>query len=195
MAATPRVLVTGYNIRYPLGGQLMHSLGYLAGLSRLGCEVWYIEESGSWPNSCYDPTNGQMTDDPAYGIESLKALLRPFGLEQNWVYVDEQRHYLNRSAAETLALCRSADLLVTVSSATWLPEFLECRRRVYIDTDPGVTQFQMTAEKAPSLSGFASPHNHHAHYTVGLNIGQSGWPIPTWGLKWRPWLQPTRLHL
>jgi hypothetical protein len=190
-----RILVTGYNIRYPLGGQIAHNLNYLVGLSRLGCEVWYVEESGSWPNSCYNPNTGAMSCDPTYGIEALKRLLENFGLGQNWVYVDEKRNYHNLSAAKTGQLCRTADLLLTISSVTWLPEFFECRRRVYIDTDPGVTQFQMSRERTSSLSGFASPYDHHLHYTVGLNIGNPGCPIPTWGLQWRPWLQPVVLDL
>jgi hypothetical protein len=195
MPAKPRVLVTGYNIRYPLGGQVAHNLNYLVGLQRLGCEVWYLEESGSWPSSCFNTTTREMTSDPSFGIAALKQLLRRFGIENNWVYVDEKRRYHNLSQPETIALCRSADLLLTVSSVTWLPEFLECRRRVYIDTDPGVTQFQMSAEKGPSMSGFASPHDHQFHYTVGLNIGQPGCPIPTWGIHWQPWFQPIALEL
>jgi len=193
MPASPRVVVTGYNIRYPLGGHVTHNLNYLVGLQRLGCEVWYVEESGSWPDSCYDPDRSAMTSDPSYGIAALQRVLREFGLEPNWVYVDERRDYRNLTADETRALCRDADLLVTLSSATWLPEFLEIPRRVYVDTDPGVTQFQMSAERAPSISGFASPYDHQFHYTVGLNIGQADCPIPTWGLNWRPWFQPVVL--
>src|ERR1051325_6207324 len=101
-----RILVTGYNIRYPLGGQIAHNLNYLVGLSRLGCEVWYVEESGSWPNSCYNPNTGAMSCDPTYGIEALKRLLENFGLGQNWVYVDEKRNYHNLSAAKTGQLCQ-----------------------------------------------------------------------------------------
>src|ERR1051326_4855882 len=97
MPAKPRVLVTGYNIRYPLGGQVAHNLNYLVGLQRLGCEVWYLEESGSWPSSCFNTTTREMTSDPSFGIAALKQLLRRFGIENNWVYVDEKRRYHNLS--------------------------------------------------------------------------------------------------
>lgn len=195
MARKPIVLVTGYSVRYPLGGHVTHNLHYLVGLRRLGCEVWYVEESGSWPDPCYDPQRGVMTSDPSYGIQSLKRLFARFGIEKNWVYVDNERRYHNLTEEETRELCRKADLLISISSVTWLPEFLECKRRVYIDTDPGVTQFQMTAERSPSMSGFASPYDHQFHYTIGLNIGQPDCPVPTWGLNWRPWHVPVVLDL
>lgn len=195
MSRKPLVIVTGYNIRYPLGGQVAHNLNILIGLQRLGCDVWYVEECGSWGNSCYNPSTGEMSSDPTFGIEYLKRTLKPFGLERQWLFVDESRRYHNLTAEETLAVCRKADLLFTVSSVTWLPEFLECKRRLYLDTDPGVTQFQMSAERAPSVSGFASPYDHQFHYTVGLNIGQPGCVIPTWGLHWRPCFPPVVLDL
>jgi hypothetical protein len=195
MAARPLVIVTGYNIRYPLSGQVTHNLNYLVGLSRLGCEVWYVEESGSWPYSCFNPATGEMTSDPSEGLRLLQQTLAPHGLDRNWLFVDEQRCYHNRTAAETLDLCRRADALLNISFVTWLPEFAECKRRIYVDTDPGVTQFQMSAERTPSMSGFASPYDHHFHYTVGLNVGAPDCTVPTWGLQWRPWFQPIVLDL
>src|SRR5262245_40361751 len=128
-SARPLIIVTGYVVRYPFGGNVAEKLQYLTGFLRLGCDVWYIEESGSWPRSCYNPETNDMTSDPGYGIRFLKNLLAELGIEKQWAYVDEDRRYHNLSAAETRDLCRRADLMVTLSSATWLPEFLECRRR------------------------------------------------------------------
>lgn len=190
----PRVLVTGYNIRYPLAGMAAEKLHYLAALARLGCEVWYVEESG-WPSSCYDPATNEMTADPSYGIAFLKQQLAELGLDGRWVYVDEARRYHNLSATETRDLCRQADLLIALSSVNWLPEFLECPRRVFLDTDPGVTQFKMPAERTASIPGSASPHDFQFHYSIGVNIGQPGGPIPTHGLNWRPWYPPVALEL
>ncbi|MCG3147249.1 MAG: hypothetical protein PCFJNLEI_00688 [Verrucomicrobiae bacterium] len=194
MPAQPCVLVTGYNIRYPLAGMVAEKLHYLAALAKLGCEVWYLEESG-WPNSCYNPATNTISSDPTYGIAFQRELLKPLGLENRWVYVDEDRRYHNLSVEETRALCRRADLLISLSAVNWLPEFLECPRRVFIDTDPGVTQFQMPAARAPSIAGCASPHDYHFHFSVGVNIGQPDCPIPTWGLNWRPWYPPVALDL
>lgn len=194
MPAKPRVLVTGYNIRYPLAGMVAEKLHYLAALVHLGCEVWYVEESG-WPNSCFNPATNAMSDDPSYGIHFLRQLLQPLGLENRWVYVDAARRYHNLPAADTRALCRGSDLLISLSAVNWLPEFADCPRRVFIDTDPGVTQFQMPATPVPSMAGCASPHDYHFHYSIGVNIGQPDCPIPTWGLNWRPWYPPVALDL
>src|ERR1041384_3240242 len=153
MPSRPRVIVTGYNIRYPLGGMVAEKLHYLVGLIRLGCDVWYVEESGSWPNSCYNPVRNENSSSPGYGIAFLKKLLAEIGIENHWVYVDEQRRYHNLSASETLDLCRKADLLLTISSVTWLPESLQCRRRAYVHPNPGLPQFQMPTERHPPMSG------------------------------------------
>jgi hypothetical protein len=79
-------------------------------------------------------------------------------------------------------------------TVTWLEEFAECRRRVFIDTDPGFTQFGMSPEVRASLA-FASPMDFHEHYTYGTRIGKADCPIPTHGLEWRPLRPPVALPL
>jgi hypothetical protein len=61
-------------------------------------------------------------------------------------------------------------------------------RRVYIDIDPGWTQFwHDSGDPGARLGG------HHAFYTIAENIGTPGCPIPTGGLAWRTIRQPVVL--
>jgi hypothetical protein len=77
---------------------------------------------------------------------------------------------------------------------TWLEEFAECRRRIFIDTDPGFTQFGMAPDVRASR-GFASPVDFHEHHSYGTRIGRPDCPIPTHGIEWKPARPPVVLDL
>jgi hypothetical protein len=94
-----------------------------------------------------------------------------------------------------LQLCRQAEVLISLWTVTWLDAFFECRNRVFIDTDPGFTQFAMLPKPARSGVGYASPLDFHHCYTYGTHIGTPGCPIPTHGLNWRPLRPPVVLDL
>src|SRR5581483_1881389 len=187
------VVVAGYLVRYPLGGHVLSVLHWLVGLKRLGYDVVFIEHFG-WLDSCYDPRHNTMSDDPSYGIAEMRQNFARFGLEK-WCYVDANGNFHGLSRAEVRETCRRADLMLSLWGVTWLDEFAECRQRVFIDTDPGFTQFDMPPTPAPSLEGYGSPYDFHYHFTYGARIGQSDCPIPTRGLTWRPTRPPVVLEL
>ena len=62
-----RIIVLGYIIRGPIGGMAWHHLQYVVGLTRLGHDVYFFEDSDDYA-SCYDPTTNSMEVDPSYGI-------------------------------------------------------------------------------------------------------------------------------
>jgi hypothetical protein len=62
-------------------------------------------------------------------------------------------------------------------------------RRVYVDLDPGFTQFWQEQGIAPGRL-----ESHDFHFTVGANIGAADCPIPTNGLRWRPMPPPIVLE-
>lgn len=188
----PVAIVAGYMIRYPLGGHVMSQLHFLVGLQQLGYDVVFVEHYG-WPDSCYDPRTNTTSDDPASGIAAIVPVLAQYGVTR-WCYVadDGTSHDLSRD--ELRSLCRDA-VLFSVSSATWLEEFRECSTRVFVDIDPGFTQFGMPPQPSPSCDGYASPHDFHFHFTIGERIGHPDCPIPTHGLSWRPTRVPIVLDL
>jgi hypothetical protein len=189
----PLVIVAGYLVRYPLGGHMLSQLHFIVGLQRLGYEVVFAEHFG-WPNSCYNPRAGTMTDDPAFGIGEMRQMLAKFGVRR-WCYVDAAGSFHGLSRDELLTCCRRAEFLLSIASVTWLEEFAECRQRVFIDTDPGFCQFNMPPQPSPSCSGYASPYDFQFHFTFGERIGKPDCPIPTRGLNWRPFRPPIVLEL
>lgn len=187
----PLAIVAGYLAGNPVGGHVLSILHWLAGLRGLGYDVVFAEHHG-WPDACWDPVTQTLSDDPAYGLGELQRHAAAFGFR--WCFVDAGGTYHRLSQPEMTAACRRADVLLGLWTVTWLEEFAECRRRVFIDTDPGFTQFGMSPEVRASLA-FASPMDFHEHYSYGSRIGKPDCPIPTHGLHWRPLRPPVSLPL
>ncbi len=182
----PLAIYAGYVVRYPLGGSVLTESHCMAGLQRLGYDVVYVEESGSGWAPCYNPTRNEMTTDPSYGIGVLQEVLRARGLERRWCYVDSERHYHGLTKEDLLERCRRATVFFCRANVNWLEEFRACKTRVFIDLDPCFTQLRLPPANAPSVSGYASPHEFQFHFTCGERIGKPDCPIPAGGLQWRP---------
>jgi hypothetical protein len=63
------------------------------------------------------------------------------------------------------------------------------RRKVYVDLDPGYTQFWHA-----DGNGGSRLEGHDFYFTVGENIGTPACSIPTGGVRWRPVRQPVVLE-
>ncbi len=188
----PIAIVAGYLAGNPVGGHVLSILHWLAGLRGLGYEVVFVEHHG-WPNACWNPITKELSDDPAYGLAELSAHAAEYGLK-GWCFVDAAGVYHGIARDDMAALCKAADVLIGLWTVTWLDEFAACRRRIFIDTDPGFTQFGMSPDVPASLA-FASPVDFHEHYSYGTRIGTPGCPIPTHGITWRPLRPPVALPL
>jgi hypothetical protein len=185
-------IVAGYLVGYPAGGHVLSILHWLAGLRSLGYDVVFVEHHG-WANACYNPRTNTMSDDPSYGLGELASYATQFDL-RGWCFVDRRGTYHGLSRQEMTDACRSADVLIGLWTVTWLEEFHECRRRIFIDTDPGFTQFRLPPGQRSSLE-FASPLDFHEHYSYGTRIGRPDCPIPTHGIDWKPARPPVALDL
>lgn len=180
-----RIIVAGYMVRYPLGGQLWAHLQYLLGLKQLGHDVYFFEDFG-WQDSCYDPAHNTMSDDAAYGVTTVRGLMQRFDLAERWVYRDAAGIHHGLSARESVQVIRRSDLLINLSGVTRFDGFENIPQRVFIDEDPAFTQF-----RAASDHEFWNLLNGHPRlYSYGQNIGQAASAIPTLGLKWEPFRQP-----
>jgi hypothetical protein len=187
------VIVAGYLIGNPLGGHALSILHYLMGLQRLGYEVVFVEHPG-WTDACYNPQTRTSSDDPTFGIREMCRHFEQVGLNR-WCHVDVNGECRGLSRGELSRLCREAVALVCLWTVTWLPEFLECRTRIFIDLDPGFTQFAMLPTPTRSVPGYASPLDFHIRFTYGTRIGEPDCPIPTHGLTWLPTRPPVVLDL
>ncbi len=188
----PLAIVAGYLVGNPVGGHVMSILHWLSGLRALGYDVIFVEHHG-WPNACWNPLTRTLSDDPSYGLSELATHARRLGL-RGWCFVDAAGAYHGLSRADMVAACRQAEVLLGLWTVTWLDEFALCERRVFIDTDPGFTQFAMSPDVHSSLD-FASPVDFHEHYSYGSRIGQADCPIPTHGIEWQPLRPPVALDL
>src|SRR4029077_8888285 len=98
-----RVIVTGLVATYPVGGVAWDYLQYVLGFRALGCDVWYLEDTGQW---VYDPVAQDFTADlrrnAAYLADAL-AFLAP-SLARRWAVRDPMGAYhgLDRATVERL---------------------------------------------------------------------------------------------
>ena len=131
-----RIILGATMVRQPLGGLHLWVLSWLLGFQRLGHQVFLVEKSG-WPGSCYDVSKRVMTDDCAYGVGVVAGLLRRFGLDQNWCFIDASGRYHGLSRERVESVFRSGDLFVDLEGTEWQEEAADVPVRVMIDAEPG----------------------------------------------------------
>jgi len=68
-----RVVVTGLVATYPVGGVAWDYLQYVEGFRRLGCDVFYVEDTGQW---FYDPDARTFVTDATRGARYLADALQ-----------------------------------------------------------------------------------------------------------------------
>src|SRR5919198_332260 len=122
------IVISGYVVRYPLGGNVWAFLQYLAGFARLGHEVWFVEEAG-WEDSCYDPERDAMTSDASYGLRALSALMGHLGLADRWAYRDWGGRWHGLPPATVEELIAGADLFLDLGGSCDFPQMRHARRR------------------------------------------------------------------
>lgn len=191
--AKPVAIVSGYLVGNPVGGHVLSILHYLVGLKKLGYDVVFAERF-EWSNRCYNPRTGIRSDDPSDGIAEITGYFRELGLGR-LCYVDMNGEYRGVSQAAMARLCRESAFLMSLWTVTWLEEFVECKKRIFIDLDPGFTQFAMLPTPSRSTPWYASPLDFDVRFTYGTRIGKSDCPIPTHGLDWLPTRPPIALEL
>ncbi len=182
------------------GGEAWVRMSWARGLARLGFEVWFIEALAAVPagvgaaadaEAWLAASPGPEDDGPWGALEGsdevcfFRDVTRAFGLEQRALLRVGDR-VLGPSAHAWTELAERCELLLNISGhLPPSPWFERARRRVYVDLDPGYTQ----EWHASGLLGDVLAR-HHAHYTVGLNVGTGRSSIRTGGVAWRPVLQP-----
>lgn len=189
-----RIVFGSYMVRYPLGGMMSYVLQYLVGFQRLGHDVWLVERAG-YPDSCFHPLRGTMSDDCAYGTATVHRLLGRFGLEGRWCFVDAGGRYHGASRSRIREVFRSADLFVDMGThGAWMEEAAECGARVLIDGEPGYNQIRMESGRAAG-EAWEAFSGYDAYYTNGMNVGTAASTAPTGGREWRHIFHPVATEL
>jgi hypothetical protein len=170
------------------GGEAWVRLSWIRGLERLGWRVVFVEQIAS--AGCTDARGAPAPWEASANRRFFDGVVADFGLAGSAAaIVDDGRIIHGMSRDELLDRAPSARLLLNVSGhLVWEPLFSRLRNRIYLDIDPGFTQFwQAQGTGGSRLEG------HDAFFTVGLNVGATDCCIPTCGIRWRHVLPPVVL--
>lgn len=182
-----KVVVAGYAVGFPMGGQIWMMLHYLLGLTRMGHEVLFLEDTSDWSYP-FDPVHGYSRIDSSFGRGVLDEVFDRFGLKGRWAYnsVFENKLY-GISQDELDHFCEEADLLLNISGVNPLREdYMRCRVKAVIDTDPVFTQFKI--DRDPVTKAYYQAHD--VCFTYGCNLVSGETSIPLSGIDWKPTLPP-----
>jgi glycosyltransferase involved in cell wall biosynthesis len=184
-----RIVVTGLIAQHPsLGGISWHYLQYVLGLTRLGHEVYYFEDSGQWPYNFDGGASGSdwISYDCGENVTYLNSLMRRCGLENRWAYrfpIGNQWYGLSDN--ERTEIFKRADILLNVSGSLEFPDnYRQIGRLVYIDTDPVFTQVKLARGERDFGRRVDA---HDVHFSYGEYLSNS---VPRTGHIWQPTRQP-----
>ncbi len=187
-----RIIVFGILFWYPLAGVTYQFLHFLIGLRRLGYDVYYIEDSGRW---IYDPKLNDLSPDATNNLKAVVPVLEAHGFKDRWAfrgnYPDGQCYGLTEE--KILQLYREADAFLNVTGAQEIrEEHLACPRRIYLETDPVVSQIKIAAGDAGTIAMLEA---HDTHFSYGGNFGQPDCRVPLGRFNWKLTVQPVVLDL
>lgn len=185
------IIVLGLLGQFPLAGIAWQLVHYLAGLQRLGFQVYYVEDTGTAP---YDPRIKSLVGDCTYSLHFIADALRRLGMEGAWAYRDglhgqwyglpENRvREIFAHAVCALNLCGASN----PATLTFRPQ----GKLVYLETDPVLYQIRLAQGDTTTLQFLAG---HDAHVTYGENLGEADCPIPLSHFQWRKTRPPVALE-
>jgi hypothetical protein len=184
-SASAHLVVLGMMGRAPFAGVAWQVLHYLEGVRRLGHDVFYVEDTGSWP---YDPEQNTVTDDAAYAIRYIGGLMEWVGLGDRWAYVAPDRVAHGPLATRLDEVLAHADVLLNLTGATVLrEEHLRVPIRIYLETDPVKPQIEVARGEEFTID-LLSAHTHH--FSFGENLGAPDCVVPVERFDYLPTRQP-----
>lgn len=192
MSKKLRLVILGMMGRCPFGGQTWLYLNWIRAFSRLGHEVYYVEDDSVWS---YDPEQNAVTDDCGYAVKHIASCMKRIGLPDRWAFrlADREGACWGRSTRELNELYRSCDALFNVVGATDLrSEHLAAPFRVYIETDPVIAELRLAKGDKHTKIAF---DNHHAIATYGENYSAPDCGVPLNNVNYRKTRQPIDLSL
>lgn len=175
--------------KYLNGGAAWTRLNWTLGLKQLGFQVYFVEQIGR--TTCVDDHGVIAPFAECQNLAYFRQIVNQFGLSDSAALIYEEGEQIDGlTYAELLDLAEAADLLINISGHLTLEPLLRrLRCKVYIDLDPGFTQFWHAAgNHGARLAG------HDLYFTVGENVGLPSCLIPSNGIAWRPIRQPVVLE-
>lgn len=192
-----RIIVTGLIGLYPIGGVAWDYLQYPIGFLKLGHDVYYHEDTWSWPSQ---PVERTYTPDPGYSVRYIREFMEKYapGLRDRWHYLHLHETSFGMSREKFDEVAASADLFVNVSGASMIPENLPAGCvRIFLDTDPGYNQI-MLSERLPWSENVdrwcAGVNDHDRHFTYAENIHGADCLVPRLDYDWKTTRTPISLE-
>ena len=188
---TGTAIVFGLMFDLPYAGILMQFLHYMIGLRRLGWDVWYVEDSTSWP---YDAVGRDAAADAAQSVRAVAPFLERHGFADRWIYRSAFAGGCFGAGEPALErLYRGADVALNVTGAQEVrEEHGSIPLLIYVQSDPFGMQVEAANGRTRARDQLAA---HHRHFTFGELVGTPGCLVPDAGLKWHPTRQPVVMDL
>jgi hypothetical protein len=171
-------------------------LQYLMGFFGMGHDVYYHEDTWSWP---YHPLERTYTQDPEYSANYLAEFFKRFapGLNDRWHYLHLHETSCGMSREKFDEIASSADMFLNVSGACALPDNLPAGCvTIFLDTDPGYNQIMLSERFSWSenverwCAGVAA---HDRHFTYAENIHGRDCIVPKLDFRWKTTRMPVAL--
>lgn len=188
-----RIIVTGLAGLHPVGGVAWDYLQYVIGFARLGHDVYYYEDTWSWP---YNPIEKTNTSEAGYSVKYLGDFFNRYApdLSGRWHYFHLHETGYGMSCKEFDDVAATADLFLNVSGACLFPDKLSPRCiKVFLDTDPGYNQIMLSERLAWSENverWCETVEAHDQHFTYAENIHGADCTVPKTGFDWKTTRMP-----
>lgn len=184
-----RIIVGGMVGQFPLGGVAWDYLHYVLALHELGHEVYYDENTNTWP---YDPIKQEPTNDGAFAASFLDAFFSRYcpELRCRWHFNLLLRESFGMTREQFDAVAATADIYLNLSGVCILPDMLNHRcKRVFVDTDPGFNQFglyNLVKKEGMRCLRFQEVARHDVFMTYAENINAPDCDLPKLNFTWVP---------
>lgn len=171
------------------GGEAWVRLSWALGFRQLGFDVYLVEEIDR--ATCVDASGRRTSFERSQNAVYFDDVVDRFGLGGSAALIyQEGERIQGMTMDELMTMAEAAEVLVNLSGhLSFAPLKDRFRRKVFVDLDPGFTQFW---HAMGNLGAQLDGHDHF--FTIGENVGSPGCPIPTDGIRWRPIRQPVVLE-
>lgn len=183
------IVVWGLLASYPFGGMTWQVLHYLAGLRRLGFDVWYVEDSDRYVLSTATLT--PRTSDYSPNVKYLSYYMNILDLGDRWIFRPpgtKDKCYGARNMSGLLQLYQESEAAFNLCGAQEIRHdhsFIRCR--VYIETDPVENQVRVATGEQNKIEEL---DNYDYLFTYAENLGAPDCFIPVERYHWYPTRPP-----
>jgi hypothetical protein len=171
------------------GGSIWVRMSWAEALRDAGFDVVFVEQIDA--RDCVGADGAPAAFEASANRAAFSAAMQEFGLCGALLCPDSPdggARVHGMALDDLLARADGAALLVNLGGhLRWEPLLSRLRPRAFVDLDPGFTQIWHAEGRDIGLAA------HDLHFTVGMNVGTPGCPLPDGGLRWRAIRQPVAL--